>query len=131
MGAQNVTLYDGATIAATGGTAQAFTPDGVTVENGVHLADAAEPSFKLRSQLILKTKNPVSQNGQYTKGKRWITSIEPFALSDGSVVPNVVRTEIEIHPDTPPADAEAFVGKHAQTLFGSGLASFRTTGNLS
>lgn len=131
MGAQNVTLSNGATIAATGGTAQAFTPDGVTIENGIHLADAAEPSFKLRGQLVLKTKNPVLQNGQYTKAKRWITTIEPFALSDGSIVPNVVRSEIEMHPDTPTADAEKLVGKHAQTLFGPDLASFRTTGNLS
>lgn len=131
MGAQNVTLYRGATLAATDGTAQTFTPDGVSVENGIHLADAAEPSFKLRNQLILKTKNPVLSGGQYTKGKRWITLIEPIVLADGTAVQNVVRIEIEIHPDMPAADAAELVGAGAQLLFDTDLTSFIMTGNLS
>lgn len=131
MGAQNVTLFRGATIAASEGTAQTFTPDGVSVENGVHLADAAEPSFKLRNQLILKTKNPVLAGGQYTKGKRWLTLIEPIVLTDGTAVQNVVRVEIEIHPDMPAADAAKLVSSAAQLLFDSDLTSFILTGNLS
>lgn len=130
MGAQNVTLLRGATVAATGGTSQAFTPDGVSIDGGIHLADAGQTSFKLRSSIVLKTKNPQLVQGEYTKGKRWLTLMQPMVLTSGSVVQNVVRIEVEVHPDLASADVVDLCLAGSQLLFDDDLLSFLNTGSL-
>lgn len=134
MGAQSVTVVNDAEVAdisVAAGTNSTFTPDGVEVPSGLHLADASEADFRIRPSVTLKTRNPKLVNGTWTKGKRWITTTYPRLLADGTYAYDVVRSEIEIHPETSAVDAEAHELVHAQLLFDSDLTSFRRTGDLS
>lgn len=131
MGIQNMTLLDGATVSATGGTTQTFTPDGVTVPNGIHVADAANADFKTRENIVFRTKNPALVNGEYSKGKRWVTFVVPQVLTSGTIVFNLVRIEVEVHPDMASADFTDMLKKAAQLFVDTDLATFWSAGSLS
>jgi len=131
MGVLTTTLLADATVSATGGTAQNFTPDGVEIQNGIHLADAGEPDFKLRNQLTLKTRNPQLSNGVYGKGKRWATLNVPMVCADGKVVFNLVRIEVEVHPEMSASDYLDMLKRGSQLLFDSDTTAFWATGSLS
>lgn len=131
MGIQNMTLLDGATVSATGGTAKTFTPDGVSVPNGIHVADAANADFKTRENIVLRTKNPALVNGEYTKGKRWVTYVAPMVLTSGTIVFNLVRVEVEVHPDMPSANFTEMLKKASQLFIDPDLTTFWSAGSLS
>lgn len=131
MGIQNMTLLDGATVSATGGTTQTFTPDGVTVPNGIHVADAANADFKTRENVTFRTRNPQLVNGVYTKAKRWVTFTVPQVLGNGTIVFNLVRIEVEYHPDMASADFLDMLKKGAQLFIDADLTTFWSAGNLS
>lgn len=131
MGIQNMTLLDGATVSATGGTAKTFTPDGVTVPNGIHVADAANADFKTRENIVFRTKNPALVNGEYTKGKRWVTYVIPMVLTSGAIVFNLVRVEVEVHPDMPSAAFVDMLKKASQLFIDSDMTTFWSAGSLS
>jgi hypothetical protein len=134
MSATSVTVVNDAAIAdisIAAGTDSSFTPDGVEIPSGLHLADAGESDFRIRPQVTLKTRNPKLVNGVWQKGKRWLTTTIPRQAADGSYYYDVVRSEIEIHPETSAADAEAHELMHAQMFWDSDLTSFRRTGDLS
>lgn len=132
MGISNLSLQKNATGGTTtGGTAMALSSDGVAVTNGVHLADLAELDFTIRTNLTLKTRNPVKQaDGTYSKAKRDVTIVVPKALEDGSIVFNLVRIGVEAHPKT--SDAE-LVNLHmlgAQVFTDADTQAFLKTGSL-
>lgn len=130
MSVLTTSLLVGATVSATGGTAQNFTPDGVDIANGVHLADAGESDYKLRNQLTLKTRNPQLVNGVYGKGKRWATLVCPMVTADGLVVFNLVRIEVEVHPEMTASDYDDMVKRGSQVLIDADLSDFWATGSL-
>jgi hypothetical protein len=131
MGVQTTTLKKEATsIAVTGGTDLAYTPDGVSIANGVHLAAASVTDFRVRPSITLKTRNPSLVNGEFTKGKRWLTLTMPRILASGAVVYDVGRIDIEVHPETPVANQNDMVFQLAQMLFDSDLSLFISTGSL-
>lgn len=130
MGAQNATLLIGATITPTGGTVQTFTPDGVFIQNGVHLADAGDASYITRNSITLRTKNPTLTGGVYSKGKRWATLTVPKVLLDGTTAFNIVRIELEVHPETSAGDSTELLKKGAQLFIDTDLAAFWATGSL-
>jgi hypothetical protein len=117
------------TVAA--GTNATYTPDGVDIPNGLHLADAGETDFRVRSNITLKTRNPQLVNGIFTKGKRWATFVQPKILADDSIVYNVVRIEVEAHPECSTTEVEALVSSGAQLLVDADFTSFLLTGSLS
>jgi hypothetical protein len=116
------------TIAA--GTDSTFTPDGVEIPSGLHLADAGVADFRERPQVTLKTRNPKLVGTTWQKGKRWLTTTIPRQAADGSYYYDVIRTEIEAHPETTAAQAEAHELMHAQMFWDSELSDFRRTGSL-
>lgn len=131
MGIQNMTLLSGATVSATGGTTVNFAPDGVSVPNGVHVADSANADFKTRANVTLRTRNPQLVNGVFTKNKRWVTYVAPQVLSSGDIVFNLVRVEVEFHPDLAAADLTEMLKRGAQVMIDSDLATFWSMGSLS
>jgi hypothetical protein len=131
MGAQNVTLKKDATsIAVTGGTDLNFTPDGVSVSNGLHLSASSVVDFRVRPSVTLKTRNPVFNGVTFSKGKRWLTITFPQILADGTMAYNLRRIEIEDHPELSASEALNQTYQAAQLLFDSDLASFLSTGSL-
>jgi hypothetical protein len=133
MGISTLSLMKNATGGTTtGGTAMALTSDGVDVKNGVHVADAAESNFLVRTNLTLKTRNPARQaDGSYSKAKRNVTIVVPKALASGEVCFNLVRIEVETHPETVAAELTNLHMLGAQVFTDSDLASFLQSGNLS
>lgn len=132
MGAQNVIIKSGAaSFTVTGGTDQTFTPDGVSVPNGLHLADAGTADFRVRPMITIKTRNP-SYNSVtgFTKGKRWASISEPIILANGEIAYNVTRIEQEIHPESTVAQELNMRFRGAQLLFDTDLSGFWTTGSL-
>lgn len=133
MSANSLTLQTNAAttnISIVAGANVTFTPDGVSVPNGLHLADANVADFRVRPSITLKTRNPQLRNGIFTKGKRWITLTQPRILADHSISYDVVRIEIEVHPETTAALADSLIATACQTLFDSDLSSFRASGSL-
>jgi len=91
MAIKSMTLLTGATITPTGGTAQTFVPDGVSIPGGVHVADGGQPDFRLREHTTYRTRNPRLVNGKYVKAKRWVSHVIPCTDSDGNGC--VIRTD--------------------------------------
>jgi len=132
MGLQSTGINDGASsVAPTGGSLMTFTPDGVSVTNGVHLANAAQADFRIRENATCKVKNPTLQaDGTYSKDKKSITYVEPKILASGKTVFNLIRIEREVHPESTAAEALNLNLMGAQWLSDSDVAAFWSAGSL-
>lgn len=133
MGLSSFVIKKDATgLTVTAGTDQTFTPDGVAIPNGIHLADAATADFRVRPSITFKTRNPqYNAASGYTKGKRWASITQPILLANGDTAYNVFRCEMEIHPETTAAQELDLRYKGAQLTFDSDASAFWTSGSLS
>lgn len=115
----------------TGGTAMALSSDGQEVKNGIHVADMGESNFLVRTNMTLKTRNPQKQSdGSYSKAKRYATIVVPKLLASGDYSYNLVRIEVEAHPETTSAELTNLHMLGAQIFTDSDLTAFLTTGSL-
>lgn len=131
MSVQNASINAGATISATGGTAVNYTPNGITIQNGVQLIDAAITDYRIRPTLTLKVKAPVlDKNMVYSKDRKSMLLVEPILLASGKVVFNLLRIEREIHPETTAANALSFNTKGAQLLTDADFTNFWSAGSI-
>lgn len=131
MGLATASILTGATIAATGGTAVTYVPDGLTIANGLHLIDSAVTDFRTQPQVTVKTKNPtLFPDGSYSKGKRSMVLVEPFVDSKGKTQFDLIRIEREVHPESTAAKALDLNKKGAQLLTDSDFLSFWASGSL-
>lgn len=131
MPINGMTILQGGTVATTGGVSKTFTTDGAVVANGVHLIDASVTDFKTRPNATVKYKAPQLQaDGSYTKGKYSFTGVRPFVSSDGMTHFNLVRTEIEIHPEASATELGYLRVQGAQQLCDTDTDSFWSTGSL-
>lgn len=132
MGLANTSILAGATVSASGGTAVSYTPDGLTVKNGMHLIDASITDFRTRPQVTVKTKNPaLLPDGSYGKDNREILLVEPFVDSKGKTQFDFIRIERSMHPESSAAKGIDLLKKAAQLAIDSDTASFWATGSLS
>lgn len=132
MGLQSLVVKQNATaITPTGGTDVTFTPDGQTVPNGLHVADAAQADFRIRRNITFRNRPPALQpDGTYSKAKLVISYSQPKLLASGKTTFNVRRLEIETHPETTAAEQAELDFVIAQLAGSTGTASFRATGSL-
>jgi len=133
MGAQAGIVKSGASaMTPTGGSDMTFTPDGQTVAGGIHLSNAAQADFRIRENLTLKTKVPTlnPSTGVYSKGKQSCTYVKPKILADGSTVFNLIRIEVEVHPESTAAEALDLRMMGAQFLSDADYNAFWSTGSL-
>lgn len=115
----------------TGGSDQTFTPDGQTVPNGIHVADAAQADFRIRDNIAFKSRVPSLQNdGTYTKSKRSVTLVLPRFLSSGKVVFNIARLDIEVHPEMSATVELDLRMKAAQLLSNPNFSAFWVSGSI-
>lgn len=128
----NLSLQKNATSGTTvGGTAMALSSDGQDVKNGVHVADMSETNFIVRTNITLKTRNPIRQSdGTYTKAKRFITIVVPKILAGGDVSYDLVRIEIEAHPETTVPELTNLHMLGAQVFTDADLTAFLVSGSL-
>lgn len=114
-----------------GGTAMALSSDGQEVKNGVHVADMAESNFLIRTNMTLKTRNPAKQSdGSYSKAKRYATIVVPKLLASGDYAFNLVRVEVEAHPETSTSELTNLHMLGAQIFTDSDLTAFLQNGSL-
>lgn len=132
MSLQNAVLKAGATSASVvGGTDVTFTPDGQTVAGGIHIAAAADADFRTRRNMTIKNKVPTLQSdGKYTKAKRSTSYVQPKILADGSTTFNLIRVEMEAHPESTAAEVTELRMIGNQILGDSDFLSFWDTGNM-
>lgn len=133
MGLKNMSLLTGAAVAATGGSALAFTDDGVTVANGVHLVVPADTDYQIRRSVTAKYRPPTfdQATAAYGKDKKSISLTKPLVLSTGKVVFNVIRVEREVHPSLTAAECLELNKLGAQLLVDADTDSFWAAGSLS
>lgn len=132
MGFQALSLMKNATGATiTGGTAMALSSDGQEVKNGVHVADMGDDNFITRANVTFKTRNPARQSdGSYSKAKRFVTVVVPKQLTSGDIAFNLVRIEMEVHPETSASEQTNLQMLGAQVFTDSDLTAFLRNGSL-
>lgn len=132
MSVQNAVVKSGSTaMTPTGGTDVTFTPDGLSVANGVHIADAAQADFRIRRNITLKNKVPtLLADGTYSKDKKSVTLVCPKILTSGKTVFNLIRIEREVHPESTAAEALDLCMIGAQLLSDTDFTSFWSSGSL-
>jgi hypothetical protein len=127
-----LSLQKNATSGTTvGGTAMALSSDGQTVKNGIHVADMSELNFLIRSNMTLRTRNPVLQSdGSYSKAKRFMTIVVPKIIASGAVKFPLIRIEIEMEPEMTLAEQTNLLLLGAQCFTDADLQSFLSYGSL-
>jgi hypothetical protein len=135
MGLTNAAIMTGATactITPTGGTTQTFSPDGLDVTNGLHIADVGQSDVRLQRTITVRNRRPTLQpSGKWSKWKRFITIITPYLKADGTIVNNYERIEREFDPETPAAVVLSNRYVAAQALVDSDFDGFHNSGSLS
>lgn len=115
----------------TGGTSATFSQDGVEVKNGIHVADSSEADFTIRPNATFRNRNPeLLPDGSYSKAKRSISYVKPKKLTSGSVVFNVARIELEMHPEMSVTEVANLRYEAAQMLLDADFTNFITLGTL-
>lgn len=131
MSLLTLNLPIGATIGATGGTATAFANDGATVVNGLHLIVPTDTSYITRRNLTAKVKKAtVQKDGSLSKIKRNMSYVVPFTLASGVTVYNVMRVELDIHPEAEATLRSQLLNVGALLLTDSDTVDFWTVGSL-
>lgn len=131
MAIQGMSFLQGGTITASAGTAKTLTTDGQVVANGIHLIDASVTDYKTRPNCTVKYKPPVlGKDGSYTKAKMSFVGVRPFQSADGMTHFNLVRTEIEIHPEASATELAYLRVQGAQQLCDTDTDAFWGTGSL-
>jgi len=132
MSLQNAIIKAGASaMTPTGGADETFTPNGVTVPNGVQIADAAQADYRIRKNITIKVRNPsLDSTGVYSKDKKSMIFVAPKILASGKTVFNLIRIEREVHPESTAAEALELCMAGAQLLSDSDFATFWSAGSL-
>lgn len=135
MGATNATLLVGATVAATGGTSIAFTPNGSPVTGGIQIVDATNTNAVTRASITIRTiKQAVLDvaTGLFVgKVKRQAQLVRPKITASGRVVFPLVRIEVEYSPESTDAEVTALLNEGAQLLVDADFANFWKIGSVS
>lgn len=130
MAITNLTLLTGATVSITGGTTQNFAPTGTEVTGGIEVQDTASGVAHLtRKKVVARSRmTRLQSDGSYSKMKFGITYIIPMVDSSGKVQNNLVRVEVEKHPEISSADETELLNKAAQLPVDTDLTAFWQTG---
>lgn len=134
MPINGLSISHGATsLSVTGGTARAFTPDGQTVTNGVHVAASSVSDFRVRPHISFKNRNPARRSdGTFTQGTRTFVSTQPYLeAATGIVHYDTIEVTRRYSPVIPEADLKAHRYNAAQLLFDADIENYNTTGDLS
>jgi len=133
MGLKTMSLLANGTITPSGGTALAFSDDGVSIQNGLHLIVPADADYQTRRQVTVKYRQPSldPKTNVYSKDKKSICLALPMVLSTGSVVFNTIRIEREVHPSLSAANALELNNLGAQLLVDNDVVAFWANGSLS
>lgn len=131
MSLVNLGLLEGASLAATGGTAISFTPANSNGPNQLVVANASEPDFRLRENAVFKASLPAKQpNGTWSKDRRTITlNVPVFDATTNSYDQITVRIERVAPVFATPAATLAALNLGAQLAFDGDTTAFWAAGS--
>lgn len=131
MSLLTLNLPIGATLAATGGTPTSFSNDGATVVNGLHLIVPSDANYLTRRSLTAKVRaSTLQKDGTMSKIKRVLSYVCPYVTLDGKTVYNVMRIELDIHPEAEASLRTPLINTGALLLTDADLTDFWTVGSL-
>lgn len=127
----SITLTDGGTSSTAGGAAQTFDRTSTPVTNGYEYADVSETNHLIRQKVVLTARNPSLQtDGSWSKHKAKGQFVLPITLADGSISYNLVRVEVEYHPEATSANVDELREMGAQILISSVYDNLFVAGTL-
>lgn len=131
MPLKGMTILEGTTISASGGTSKSFSLTGKQVPTGVNVADLSVADFRVRPNVDFRYREPVKTGGGvYSKDKSSVVVRRPKLKADGTVVINLVRIEVEVDPESTAAEKALLWTDGGQICFDADTLSFRTAGGL-
>jgi len=131
MSINGIALNEGATYTPAGGTAITFDATGEQVANGIVCANAAETDYFQREKLYGTSRMPsLGSDGDYTKQKSSLRIVRPLTLASGRVAYNLIRIEIEVHPESASTEVSNFRSMGMAALNASGLNDFFEAGSI-
>lgn len=113
-----------------GGASRTLSSDGVAVNGGVHLIDAAVTDYRVRPTAIFKYRPPVynAATKTWSKDRKSFQFVIPEILADGSITYNLVRGEREMHPESLNAKALELNYSASQMFTDADMVNFWGTG---
>lgn len=131
MSINGIAISDGATYTPAGGTAITFDATGEQVAGGIVCVNQAETDFFAREKLYTTSRVPsLGSDGEYTKLKSSARIVRPLVIASGKVVYNVVRVELEVHPESAAGEVASLRSLGAGICVLSGFDDFFTVGSL-
>lgn len=131
MSLKNMTIKTGGTIAVTGGTDVTFTDVGSTSPNVLKVQVNADSDYRTRRSISYKIREAtVQSDGSYSKVKRAASITMPFITASGATVFNVLRLELDIHPEAEATLRAQMLSFGAQIFFDTDAADFWSVGSL-
>lgn len=118
----------GATYA--GGSDMTLSLTGLSVTNGINVANMADTDYRTRRNASFKSRVPQVQNGAFSKGKNEVVYVVPLILESGLVVFNTLRLGLEIHPELPAASSTDMRMLGSQFLTAAAYSDFWSAGAL-
>lgn len=133
MPVQSASLLLGATVGLTGGTATSFVPSGKTVPDGVQTVASADTSAVTRRSITHKSRSATinQATGKFGgKDKRSTVFVFPEILPDGSISFDLVRIEVECHPQSAPTKIAALRSAGVNLLVDTDYDNFWSLGTV-
>jgi len=124
----STTVYKAPTsITVTGGTAVTFSKG--TPPTGSHYSEVnyGSASYREREKIIAYGKEPVAQNGNYSKALRRVTTQFPRDINEVYHL-NSIKTEFNVQPEMSDADIDFMIDGHIQLMLSGKYRDFLKTG---
>lgn len=126
MSLSNASLFTGATVAPTGGSALAFTSGGISA--GVNpLYCTADDDLRTRREVICTTKAPkvsASAPNGYTQQRAAANIKFPLELDNGNITINTLRIELSCDVETTSTEKDEYMSVGAQLLCDADFTEF-------
>jgi hypothetical protein len=131
MAIDGLTIKEGATYTPSGGTDITFVESGETVANGIVCINEDETDFYAREKLYATARPPVvGSDGEFTKQKVSFRILDPGALASGKMNYDLIRIEVEVHPENGNTTVDKLVNLGIAALNSSDLSNFFRYGSL-
>lgn len=125
-------ISKGATYTPSGGTAITFNRIGESIPNGIVCANTAQTDFFAREKLTASSREPVKQaDGSWSKRKTAVRISRLYTRADGTVVPEVLRIEMETDPESGVGTINDFKSLGAGVLTDADFTNLFANGDLS
>jgi hypothetical protein len=132
MAIDGLTIKEGATYTPSGGTDITFVASGESVANGVVVINEDEADFYAREKIYATARPPVvGSDGEFTKQKVSFRIVDPGVLASGKMNFDLLRIELEVHPENGNTEADKLVNLGIAALNSADLQSLFRYGSLS